>query len=368
MIAAASTGSAYWYFARGTGVVSLLLLTASIALGVVNVSRWRSERWPAFVITGLHRNLTLVALAFVGVHVLTNVADGYAPIRLVDAVVPFVSAYRPFWLGLGAVAFDLLIALIVTSLLRLRIGYKRWKATHWLAYAAWPVALLHGIGTGTDTRVGWMVVLTLGCVGVVLVAVLWRVLDGLEGGSSGRRLGVALGVLALPLALFGWMHTGPLKRGWAARAGTPSALLGSSSGGTGASPISASPVPERFAAQLQGTLSQSRIGDEGEDGEGEVEVAIDGSLSGGFSGRMRLVLVGQRLEEGGVRMTSSRIALGPEAGPYTVIGRVVQLDGTHVVGALSAPSGRRLQLVVDLRIDDQSGSVSGDVSAAPISQ
>ena len=235
MIAAASTGSAYWYFARGTGVVSLLLLTASIALGVINASRWRSERWPAFVITGLHRNLTLVALAFVGVHVLTSVVDGYASIRLVDAVVPFASAYRPFWLGLGAVAFDLLVALIVTSLLRLRIGYRRWKATHWFAYAAWPVALVHGVGTGTDARSGWMLVLTFCCVGVVLVAVLWRVLGGLDGDWSGRRLAGALGVLALPLALFGWMHTGPLKRGWAARAGTPSALLGSSSGGSAAS-------------------------------------------------------------------------------------------------------------------------------------
>lgn len=363
MIAAASNGSAYWYFARGTGVVSLLLLTVSIALGVLNVSRWRSERWPAFVITGLHRNLTLVALAFVGVHVLTNVADGYASIRLVDAVVPFASAYRPFWLGLGAVAFDLLVALIVTSLLRQRIGYRRWKATHWFAYAAWPVALVHGLGAGTDTRAGWMVGLTLGCIGVVLVAVLWRVLDGLEGDSSGRRLGAALGVLALPLALFGWMHTGPLKRGWAARAGTPAALLGSASGGSGASPISSTTVPDRFDARLQGTLSQSQVGE-----DGDVQVAIDGSLSGGFSGRMRLVLVGRRLEEGGVRMTSSRIALGPESGPYTAVGRVVQLDGTHVVGALTEPSGRRVQLAVDLRIDDDRSVVAGDVSAAPISQ
>ena len=251
----------------------------------------------------------------------------------------------------------------MTSLLRLRIGYRRWKATHWLAYAAWPVALVHGVGTGTDARSGWMLVLTFCCVGVVLVAVLWRVLGGLEGDWSGRRLAGALGVLALPLALFGWMHTGPLKRGWAARAGTPSALLGSSSGSSAASPISSPTVPERFDAQLQGTLSQSQVG-----GEGDVEVAIDGSLSGGFSGRLRLVLVGQRLEEGGVRMTSSRISVGPGSGPFTLVGRVVQLDGAHVLGALTEPSGRRVQLALDLRIDDDRRFVSGDVSAAPISQ
>jgi hypothetical protein len=362
VIATASTGSAYWYFARGTGVVSLLLLTASIALGVINVSRWRSERWPAFVITGLHRNLTLIAVAFVGAHVLMSVADSYTPVRLVDAVVPFVSSYRPIWLGLGAVAFDLLIALIATSLLRVRIGYKRWRATHWLAYAAWPVALVHGLGTGSDVRAGWMLVLTFCCVGVVLVAVLWRVLGRLEGNWSGRRLGGALGVVALPLALFGWMHTGPLNHGWAARAGTPAALLGSSSGNGAASPIRSAAIPESFDAQLQGSLSRSQAG-----GEGDVEVAIDGSLSGGFSGRLRLVLVGQQLEGGGVRMTSSRIEVGPESGPYTEIGRVVQLEGTHVVAAVTEPSGRHVQLALDLRIQDER-FVSGDVSAAPISQ
>jgi methionine sulfoxide reductase heme-binding subunit len=361
-VSTAATGSAYWYFARGTGVVSLLLLTVSIALGVVNVSRWRSERWPAFVITGLHRNLTLVALSFVGVHVLMSVADSYTPVRLVDAVVPFVSAYRPVWLGLGAVAFDLLVALIVTSLLRARIGYRRWKATHWFAYAAWPVALVHGIGTGSDARAGWMVVLTFCCVAVVLVAVLWRLLGTPEGDWSGRRIAGALGAVALPLALFGWMHTGPLKRGWAARAGTPSALLGSSSGST-ASQISSATVPERFSAQLQGTLSQSEVGD-----QGDVEVAVDGLLSGGFSGRLRLVLIGQRLETGGVRMTSSRLSVGPGSGPFTLVGRVVQLDGPHVLGALTEPSGRRVQLALDLRIDAGRRFVSGDVSAAPISQ
>ena len=123
-----------------------------LVLGVLGTTRWRSERWPRFLVAGLHRNLTLLAIAFVVVHVVTTVADGYAPIRLVDAVVPFVSAYRPIWLGLGAVAFDLLLALIVTSLLRARVGLRLWRAVHWLAYAAWPLALVHGLGTGSDSR------------------------------------------------------------------------------------------------------------------------------------------------------------------------------------------------------------------------
>ena len=364
LVAATNGGSALWYLSRGTGVVSLLLLTAAVALGVLNAVRWRSERLPQFVIAGLHRNVTLVAISFVGVHVLTNVVDSYAPIRLVDAVVPFVSSYRPIWLGLGALAFDLLVALIVTSLLRLRIGYHRWRKTHWLAYAAWPVALVHGLGAGTDVRSRWMLVLTFACVVLVLFAALWRVLSGFEGELSGRRLAAAAGVLALPVALFVWMHSGPLGRGWAARAGTPTALLGGSSGSR--SPVSSVAVPSTFRSQLDGTLSESGSG--GEDDGGQVEVTIDGSLTGGFAGRMRLVLLGERLPEGGVRLTSSTVSLGPASQPSELTGRVVDLSGSHLVAAVTAPSGRQLQVAVDLQIDASRQLVSGVVQAAPVSQ
>ena len=119
------------------------------------------------MVAGLHRNLTLLALAFIALHVLTTVVDGYAPISLLNAVLPFTSPYRPVWLGLGAVAFDLLLALTITSLLRARIGYSRWRALHWLAYASWPIALVHGLGTGTDARVT-----------CVVGAVVWRVAAG----------------------------------------------------------------------------------------------------------------------------------------------------------------------------------------------
>ena len=97
-----------------------------------DASRWHSARWPRFPSAGLHRNLTLLAIAFVAVHVVTTVADGYAPIGSADAFIPFVSPYRPVWLGLGAVAFDLLLALVLTSLLRARIGYRSGDAfTGW---------------------------------------------------------------------------------------------------------------------------------------------------------------------------------------------------------------------------------------------
>lgn len=176
MIAAVSDHTrAFWYLARGTGVVSLLLLTASLVLGITEVSRWSTTRFPRFVTATLHKQISLLAVVFLGVHILSVVIDGYAPIRLVDAVIPFQAGYRPLWLGLGAVAFDLIIALIVTSLLRRHIGYRAWRAVHWAAYASFPVALLHGFGTGSDTRSPWMFWVNMACLAAFAGAIAWRV-------------------------------------------------------------------------------------------------------------------------------------------------------------------------------------------------
>jgi DMSO/TMAO reductase YedYZ heme-binding membrane subunit len=159
-----------WFYTRGTGVVALLLLTGTVALGIVGALRWSNAYWPRFVTQGLHRNLSLLAVAFVGLHVITSVADGYVPLRWRDAIVPFVSAYRPLWVGLGAIAFDLVIALIITSLLRVRLGLGSWRAVHWLAYVAWPIAVAHALGNGTDRGQEWMLALTVACLVTVFVA------------------------------------------------------------------------------------------------------------------------------------------------------------------------------------------------------
>ena len=166
---------ALWYVSRATGVVALVLLTGTLVLGALTGGRATSPAWPRFAVAGLHRNLSLLALTFVAVHVTTAIVDGYAGIAWLDAVLPFVSVYHPFWLGLGAAAFDLLLALVATSLLRTRISARRWRAVHWAAYACWPVALLHGFGIGAgDTQSAWGVAIVLGCVAAVAAAVMWR--------------------------------------------------------------------------------------------------------------------------------------------------------------------------------------------------
>lgn len=172
--------TAYWYLTRGSGAVLLILLTLTVALGIANVRRVRTEALPRFAWQALHRNVSLLAVVFLGVHVATTLLDGYVHIRLIDAIVPFGAAYRPFWLGLGAVASDLMIAIVLTSLVRRRLGYGAWRATHWLAYASWPIAVVHSIGTGSDAGATWMVLIFIACSAIVATAVVVRVTQALS--------------------------------------------------------------------------------------------------------------------------------------------------------------------------------------------
>jgi methionine sulfoxide reductase heme-binding subunit len=162
-----------WYLTRGTGAATLVLLTLTLVLGVVNVRRWAPRGLQRFVVDDLHRMLGLLVVVLIAVHVATSVLSSYVSISVIDVLVPFVGSYHPFWLGLGALALDLLAALIVTSLLRARIGLRAWRAVHWAAYACWPVAVVHGIGMGTDAS-GWLLWLTVGCVALAGVAVTAR--------------------------------------------------------------------------------------------------------------------------------------------------------------------------------------------------
>ena len=171
---AAANGQALWYLTRGTGLVSLILLTGSVVLGIVGVQRWASPRWPRFVTGALHKNLSLLAVVFLAVHIVTAVTDSYVTIRWLNVFVPLTATYRPFWLGLGAVAGDLLLALIITSLLRQYLGYRVWKAVHWAAYACWPVAFVHALGSGTDVHQRWGFSTLFGCAAVFAAAVWWR--------------------------------------------------------------------------------------------------------------------------------------------------------------------------------------------------
>jgi methionine sulfoxide reductase heme-binding subunit len=192
-----STVSPLWYTTRATGVMALILLTATVLLGVATAAGLTAPGISRVVTGALHRNLSLLVLVFVAAHVLTTVLDSYTSIGLTAAFVPFSSSYRGFWLGLGAIAFDLLLAVTVTSLLRDRMSYRIWRVVHWISYACWPIALWHGLGTGTETRVSWLLALDALCAASVLAVSGWRLAQARPGPVRTALIGVAA---LLPLA------------------------------------------------------------------------------------------------------------------------------------------------------------------------
>jgi len=168
------------------------MLTVVMILGIVVNRQGRLPGLPRFAVTGLHRNLSLLAVAFVAAHVLTAVADTYVTIPLAAAVVPFSSPYQRFWLGIGAISLDLMIAVTVTSLLRPYLGRAPWRAVHWLAYALWPAALARSIGSGADQRHGVLLGVALGCAAAVVAALIWRLVAAARALPRAQRAGALL--------------------------------------------------------------------------------------------------------------------------------------------------------------------------------
>jgi sulfoxide reductase heme-binding subunit YedZ len=165
-----------WYTTRASGIVALALLTVTMVLGLTTASRTRTRHWPGFAQQEFHRRVSMLSMIFLALHVLTSVLDTYVHIGWLAIVVPFTSPYARFWVAMGTVALDLMVAVFLSSLLRSRMKPGTWRGIHWLAYGCWPIALAHTFGMGTDSREHWVIV--LGALSVVSVgaALLWRIL------------------------------------------------------------------------------------------------------------------------------------------------------------------------------------------------
>ncbi|MDI5967297.1 ferric reductase-like transmembrane domain-containing protein [Streptomyces sp. SL13] len=220
MTVLAAGPSPLWYATRAGGTVALLLLTATVALGIASGTRYAPSRRTRFEVGALHRNLSVLTLVFLALHVVTAIADTFVHIGWTATVIPFLSPYRPLWVGLGTVALDLLLAVALTSALRLRIGHRWWKAVHWAAYAAWPVALLHALGTGSDSRSPLQLALSAFCLAVTVAAVLYRLRRAVSARRP-ARIAAGAAAFALSVLLTVFVAVGPLRPGWSQRAQPP---------------------------------------------------------------------------------------------------------------------------------------------------
>lgn len=345
--AASTTPSPLWYATRATGAVALILLTVIAVLGIVGVQRITRPNWPGFVTAGLHRNISLMAVAFVGLHIATSVLDPYAKIGWLAAIVPFSSSYRPIWLGLGAVAFDLLLALIITSLLRTRMNRRLWRISHWAAYACWPVAVLHELGTGTDAAKPLIITIMAVCVAAVLISVIWRLATA-DPGHRVARLGGGVAAAAALAAIAALLFQGPLQPGWAARAGTPARSTAQES--TTAPRLPAAP----FSTHLTGTVSQ-RAG-------GAAVISKTFALTGSDQVALRLVMSGPPAGNGGVVLSASSVEFGTAAVPNLYTGQITTLSGNIVGAHVSNATGKGLSLAISLTQD--ASNVTGSLSVS----
>jgi sulfoxide reductase heme-binding subunit YedZ len=161
------TSPPVWYLNRATGIVSLVLMTLTIVLGVLVRRQQRLPGLPRFGVLALHRNVSLISASLLVVHIVTAVVDSYVSVPWISVVLPFTTNWRPQAQALGALAVDLMLLVIGTSLVRSRIPLRLWRGIHWTSYALWPLAFLHGITAGTDLASGGPLVVALACAGVV---------------------------------------------------------------------------------------------------------------------------------------------------------------------------------------------------------
>ena len=357
-VGATLSPSAYWYLARGTGAVALVLLTASVVIGIVGTLRVVTARWPRFAIDSVHRDVSLLVLVVLVIHIVTSVLDGFAPITLLDGVIPFVSAYRPLWLGLGTLAFDLLVAIAITSLVRRRLGYRTWRTVHWLAYASWPVAVLHGLGTGSDVKQWWMLALTVVCIVAVLAAV-WTRIAGVSSEHAGLRAPATALAVITPIGLLIFTIAGPLQTGWARTAGTPSSLLGSSSSPAPAGRGGGTPVALKapFASTVAGNVHETPAS-----GGAVVDLVLN--VKGQATGVLRVRIAGTPTG-GGLSMTGSQVDLALAGVPSVLEGTIDSLRGSEFSARLTDSQGSTVEVHAALQIDTQSDNVTGTLSGTP---
>lgn len=179
--AAAVSGSQdLWFVSRASGLSLLVLFSIVMTLGVSTRLGSAPRRWPRFVFAEVHRTLALFLVAFLVLHVVTAILDPFVSIGWAATVLPFLSSYRTLAIGLGTLAVDLGGAVLVTSLLRRRLGFRAWRVVHWLAYLAWPVAFVHSLTAGSDLGIWWVALIVWACAAAVATAVLARLLAAIR--------------------------------------------------------------------------------------------------------------------------------------------------------------------------------------------
>ncbi len=262
-----------WEVARVGGLIAYVLVTASVALGLLLSLSVRSARWPRFITAELHRFVTVLALVFLLVHGIAVLVDPFTGFTPAEVLVPFASHYRPLWVATGIVSGYLAIAVWASEYVRKRIGYGWWRRLHYLSFAAFLLGALHGLGTGSDSASWWGLALYAITLGMVAVLVAWRLVRAFGTGSRALSLAVVGAAMA---ALVIFTAVGPAQAGWNEIAnnghgsGASAAWLAQHTAGDAG-------VPGAFTARFDGSLvADDRLAGRftSQDGSGTLELVV----------------------------------------------------------------------------------------------
>jgi methionine sulfoxide reductase heme-binding subunit len=203
-----TSSPAIWYAARASGVAAYVVLSVVVSLGLALGGKAQNRRWPRFSVEEVHRFGGLLVGSLIGIHVLTIAMDSFLPFSLIQLLIPFTASYRPIWTGLGIAAAELLLALAVTNHYRRRLPYRFWRTAHYLNFAIWTLASLHGLMSGTDRGAVWLAIIYGVSVASVVMLLFWR-FGGFVLGSPRVATAGAVTLVALPLLIIGPLHRSP---------------------------------------------------------------------------------------------------------------------------------------------------------------
>jgi methionine sulfoxide reductase heme-binding subunit len=200
-----------WYAARAGGIVAYVLLSVNVGLGLAMTGKKSMKHWPRFALEDVHRFAGLLTGTFLVVHIVAVAIDAYLPFSIVSLVVPLTATYRPIWTAMGIVAAELLLALAVTNHYRnTKLSYAFWRRAHYVNFAVWGAATLHGVGSGTDRSTPWMLAIFAVAVGMVCGLTTWRVLRRAQRAPQTLRLWPVAASLA-GVVMIASLGLGPLR-------------------------------------------------------------------------------------------------------------------------------------------------------------
>jgi predicted ferric reductase len=173
---AADSQQLWWYVTRSAGILAYLLLWLSTVWGLAVPSRIIQPLLDQGSTFDFHQFISLLSIGFVLLHVLVLTLDRYLPYSTLQILIPFLSPYRPLWVGIGVISFYLILLVTVTFYLRTRIGMNTFRAIHVLSLAGYLGVTLHGFYSGTDSPLLSMQLLYRGtALVVVFLTVYWLV-------------------------------------------------------------------------------------------------------------------------------------------------------------------------------------------------